>query len=211
MTRRTYDQYCPLAAGFDVIGDRWAPLVIRELLLGPLRYSDLARGLPGIATDILTRRLRELEEAGVLTRRELPPPAATTVYALTERGEALREPMLALARWGLEVMPPPSDTSTFTPTMIANALQIVLRPDAAEELEFAVVASGQPFAVRIAGGSARVERGAATSPAVTLRGEPPALVAALAGDEADPAGVEIEGDRRALGRVRRMVTRPGPG
>ncbi len=209
MARRAYDQYCPVAKGLDVIGDRWALLVIRDLLLGPARYSDLLRGLPGIATDILTRRLRELEQDGVVTRRVLPPPAATTVYELTDRGERLREPLMAIARWGMELLPPPGDPSAFTPTMIANALQVVLRPADDEELEFAVVAGGEEFAVDVRGGEARARRGRAGSPVVTVRGEPGAIVAAFAGDDASPAGVDFEGDRSVLDRLRRMVVVPG--
>jgi DNA-binding HxlR family transcriptional regulator len=209
VARRTYDQYCPIAISLDVIGDRWAPLVIRELLLGPRRYTDLARGLPGIATDMLTRRLRELEEAGVVTRRQLPPPAATPVYELTERGERLRQPLIGLARWGLELMPAPADDLEFTPTMLANALQAVLRPGPRDRLELALVIGGEEFAVHVRAGSARVERGRPDSPELTLRGEPPALVAAVTGDDPRPADVELEGDAAALDRLRSWVTLPG--
>ena len=208
VARRTYDQYCPLAISLDVIGDRWAPLVVRELLLGPRRYTDLARGLPGIATDILTRRLRELEEAGVVTRRDLPPPAATSVYALTARGERLREPLMALARWGLELMPPPAEGVDFTPTMLANALQVLLQPGPRDRLELALVIGEEEFALHVRAGSVRVERGLPESAKLTLRGEPGPLVAALAADDPHPADVELEGEPAALDRLRSMLVLP---
>jgi DNA-binding HxlR family transcriptional regulator len=208
VARRTYDQYCPLAISLDVIGDRWAPLVVRELLLGSRRYTDLARGLPGIATDMLTRRLRELEQAGVVTRRVLPPPAATTVYALTERGERLREPLMALARWGLELLPPPAEGVEFTPTMLASALQVVLQPGPRDRLVLALVIGGEEFAVHVHAGSARVERGLPESAELTLRGDPGPLVAAVTGDESHPTDVDLEGDRGALNRLRSMVLLP---
>lgn len=209
MARRTYDQYCPLAYGLDVIGDRWTPLVIRELLLGPARYSDIARGLPGVATDILTRRLRDLEEAGVVTRRQLPPPAGSVVYELTERGERLREPLFALARWGLELLPLPPDPAVFTPGLLANALQVLLRPGPEDRLELGLVVDGAEFGASVAGGTAVVRRGLPERPELTIRGEPVAVVGAIAGDADDPADVELEGDRSALGRLRAMVELPG--
>lgn len=91
MAKRSYDQYCPLACALDLLGERWTLLIVRDLLLGPKRYGDLHRGLPGLATDLLTERLRALEEAGIVQRRELPPPAAATVYELTDRGRQDRK------------------------------------------------------------------------------------------------------------------------
>lgn len=98
---RRYKQLCGLAVGLDVIGERWTLLIIRDLLLGPKRYSDLASGLPGIGTNLLATRLKTLEGHALITQRRLPPPAASTVYELTESGEALEETVLALARWGM--------------------------------------------------------------------------------------------------------------
>ena len=89
MSRRRYGQFCPLAKALDVLGERWTLLIVRELLAGPKRYTDLRAGLPGLATDLLATRLRELQEAGVVDRHEVPPPTPATVYELTERGRAL--------------------------------------------------------------------------------------------------------------------------
>src|SRR4029450_9660494 len=102
--RKTYAQYCPVARALGVIGERWTLLVVRALLMGPKRYTDLRAGLPGIATDILTARLRTLEQAGFVRRRELPPPAPATVYELTEDALQLRQVILALGRVGLAAL-----------------------------------------------------------------------------------------------------------
>lgn len=100
MPRRSYDHYCPVSRALDVIGDRWSLLVVRELSSGPRRYSDLFADLPGISTDVLAARLRELEREGILTRRRVGPRAATAVYELTPTGTALRPVLDALSGWG---------------------------------------------------------------------------------------------------------------
>ena len=100
MTSRTYDQFCGIARALDLVGERWALLVVRDLILGPKRFTDLRRGLAGIGTNILAARLKELERGGVVRRRTLPPPAASAVYELTDYGRALEGPLLALGRWG---------------------------------------------------------------------------------------------------------------
>jgi DNA-binding HxlR family transcriptional regulator len=111
MTRRSYHQYCPTAYSLDVVGERWTLLIVRELLFGPRRYTDLLNGLPGIGTNLLAKRLREMEQADIIHQRTLPPPASSTVYELTERGRGLEEPLLSLARWGMAYLqvPPPED------------------------------------------------------------------------------------------------------
>lgn len=100
MPRRSYDQYCPLSRALDVIGERWTLLIVRELLAGPRRYTDLHADLPGVSTDVLAARLKEMEQDGLVTRRRLPPPAAATVYELTPRGGDLLSALTALAEWG---------------------------------------------------------------------------------------------------------------
>jgi DNA-binding HxlR family transcriptional regulator len=99
MSNKTYNQYCAIAHALDTIGERWTLIIIRNLLIGPRRFSDLMKGLPGISTNILTDRLKQLEEQAVIHTRYLPPPAASTVYELTEHGLALTDVLAALARW----------------------------------------------------------------------------------------------------------------
>src|SRR5262249_28356926 len=102
---RSYDEYCSLAKSLDVIGDRWTLLIVRELILRePCRYTDLRNGLPGIATNLLAERLRELERAGLTTREDAPPPIATTVFRLTPRGRQLQPVLEGLVRWGVPLM-----------------------------------------------------------------------------------------------------------
>src|SRR5918911_4085171 len=112
MERRSYRQYCGIAPALDLVGERWALLVVRELVLGPKRFSDLREGLPGIATNVLSQRLRELERDGVVVRRRLPPPAASSVYELTDYGQDLVPILLALGRWGARTLAarPPGHT-----------------------------------------------------------------------------------------------------
>ena len=106
MSARSYGQVCGVARSLDLLGERWTMLVIRELLLGPKRFGALAGALPGIGPNLLSARLATLREAGLVERVDLPPPAAVSAYALTERGEGLREPVESLAIWGLDLLEP---------------------------------------------------------------------------------------------------------
>jgi DNA-binding HxlR family transcriptional regulator len=123
---KSYRQRCPLARALDVVGDRWALLVVRELSLGPRRYTDLAAGLPGIGTNVLATRLAELQDAGVITRESLPPPTPATVYRLTDAGWALRPALDALRTWGAVHGRPPADGDALRPGWLL--LRLVGRP-----------------------------------------------------------------------------------
>jgi DNA-binding HxlR family transcriptional regulator len=117
-----YAQFCPVAHALELVGERWALLVVRELLNGPKRYTDLAAALPGIGTNILAGRLRDLEQGGIVQKRQLPPPAAAKVYELTPYGEELREPLYALARWGARSLGPPTPDDSLAPGWLVNAI-----------------------------------------------------------------------------------------
>ena len=125
--RRAYDQYCPIAHALDLVGERWSLLVVRELMRGPKRYTDLAEKL-GIGTNILAARLRDLEVGGVVTKRTLPPPAASRVYELTDYGRQLKGAMRELAVWGARSLGPPSDPAELFPGWLENAIDSVLGP-----------------------------------------------------------------------------------
>jgi DNA-binding HxlR family transcriptional regulator len=125
---KRYDQYCPIARALDLVGDRWALLVVRELMHGPKRYTDLVDHLPGIGTNILAARLRDLEAAGVVTKRTLPPPAASRVYDLTEYGRGLRGALRELALWGARSLGPPTVEDELFPGWLENAIDIILAP-----------------------------------------------------------------------------------
>src|SRR6185437_15881661 len=124
---RSYDDPCGLARALDLVGERWALLVVRELLLGPKRFADLRRGLPGLSQNVLAQRLRELEEAAVVTRRRLEPPASTWAYELTERGRELEPALLALAAWGSRT---PMSPGAAAAELSADALMLALRTTA---------------------------------------------------------------------------------
>jgi DNA-binding HxlR family transcriptional regulator len=124
---KRYDQYCPIACSLGLIGERWTLLVVRELMHGPKRYTDLVDGLNGIGTNILAARLKELEAAGLVERRKLPPPAASTVYELTPTGQELRPVLHELARFGARLMGPPS-LDALDPGWLVDALDLALSP-----------------------------------------------------------------------------------
>jgi DNA-binding HxlR family transcriptional regulator len=122
MPRRSYDQYCPLSRALDVIGERWTVLIVRELLAGPRRYTDLHADLPGVSTDVLAARLKEMEGDGLVTRRRLPPPAAAAVYELTPRGHGLLPALAALADWGASDLTGPRPTDALRAHWLAIPL-----------------------------------------------------------------------------------------
>ena len=157
-----YDQYCPVCHALGLVGERWALLVVRELLRGPRRYTDLIEGLPGIGTNILAARLRELEQGGVVRKRKLPPPAASTVYELTEYGAELEEPLYALARWGARTLGPPGNADDFYPEWGLNAFNALLNPEQARGVtETYVIRVGDDvYTVRLDDGRMSVDIGA---------------------------------------------------
>ena len=124
---KAYHQYCPVAHALDQIGDRWELLIVRELMLGQRRYTDLAEALPGIGSNILATRLRDLEAAGVVRKTKLPPPWAVTVYELTERGRELDSVLRSLAAWGAGTLGPPEAGDCWS----MYAVHVRFRPEAA--------------------------------------------------------------------------------
>jgi DNA-binding HxlR family transcriptional regulator len=136
MKGKCYDQvpYCPMAHALSLVGERWSLLIVRELMHGPRRYTDLANGLPGIGTNILAARLRDLERFGVIEKRKLPPPYASTVYELTPYGSELDEVLYALGRWGARSLGPPQFDAELYPEWGLNALPALFDPDGARDL-----------------------------------------------------------------------------
>jgi DNA-binding HxlR family transcriptional regulator len=126
---RSYNQFCPAATALDLVGERWTLLVIRELMFGPKRYTDLQEGLPGVGPNVLAARLRSLEGAGVIRKRRLPPPAASTVYELTELGEGLRPVLVDLFEWGLQLLRGPGGGDAIKASYWLPALERAARPD----------------------------------------------------------------------------------
>jgi DNA-binding HxlR family transcriptional regulator len=137
---KTYNQYCPVAHALDVVGERWALLIVRELVEhDQLRYSDLHANLPGCGTNILAARLKDLERHGVVQRRKLPPPAASTVYELTDYGQDLRPVLHVLAHWGARSLGPPTPETELEPGWLAGALEMIFLPHStAAPIEFRI-------------------------------------------------------------------------
>jgi DNA-binding HxlR family transcriptional regulator len=190
---KRYNQYCPIAHALDLVGERWSLLVVRELTHGPLRYTDLHERL-GCGTNVLAQRLRELEAGGVLAKRRLPPPAASTVYELTPCGEGLRPVLHTLAWWGVHTLGPPGDDVELEPGWLTGALQTALWSiPATDEIEFRV---GDEVAW-FAGGEVRP--GPADDPAAIVETDARGLFHLLV--DGDLAGVSVTGDEVAVERL----------
>jgi DNA-binding HxlR family transcriptional regulator len=218
MPKRTYDQYCPLACALDLIGERWTLLIVRDLIAGPKRYTDLRRGLPGLATDLLTERLRALEDAGVLRRRKLPPPAAATVYELTERGRELEPAVFGLARFGLSQLGgPPTAEDPPTPDRFGLLLRALFDADrASREPETWVFGGGAPVAVTVSREGVELHANpdeAPRPPTARFIGDVPTIYELVVGRLDTSAALadgrlRVEGDAGALERMRTAFPTP---
>jgi len=186
---KSYHQYCSVARALDVAGDRWVLLIVRELLaLGPSRYTDLRRGLPGIATNLLAERLKAMEAEGLVERHDAPPPVSATLFRLTDRGRELRGVLHALTAWGMEGMTPgPDAQDAVQPHWSALAGALLLRggPDPGTEVVVGIASEGEMLHVvlrRDADGNAfEIRRGAAPAADVTLTGTSMLVGAVLTG------------------------------
>src|SRR6476660_6255789 len=182
---RSYGQYCSVAKALDVGGERWTLLVIRELLLqGPCRYTDLKNGLPGIATNRLAERLRELEAAGLVRREEAAPPVATTLFHLTEAGAGLEPALEALGAWGIRYMTQPADDDEFRSHWFAFPIALFLHDSDTNgpPLSIELRPGGRPAVVEISGGDVRARLGEVPSPDMVLEGSPQLILGLLAAD-----------------------------
>jgi DNA-binding HxlR family transcriptional regulator len=205
--RKSYAQYCALARALDVVGERWTLLIVRDLLIGPKRYTDLRAGLPGIATDILTARLRTLEEAGFVRRRELPPPAPATVYGLTETGRGLGPAIRALGQVGLATLGSPQPGEDVRPERFVVGLHASFRREEFADLTetYELVIDGQPFTVEVTDGVVDVRQGGASSPSISLDIDGDAFVALITGRASIASSLAkrratLQGERSVLER-----------
>ncbi|GLY43574.1 HxlR family transcriptional regulator [Amycolatopsis sp. NBRC 101858] len=201
-TSRSYGDACATARALDVVGERWALLVVRELLLGPQRFSDVRRALPGASSNLVTDRLRELEGHGVVARRKLPPPAASTVYELTEWGRELEPIVLALGAWAARVPLPEPATLGTTSMLLFLRGSACPRTAACYRLEL----DDRVWTVRTEPGRLTVEPGEPVAPDATIRTDPPTLNALLERPQDLDAAIAdgrimVEGDRQAVLRL----------
>jgi DNA-binding HxlR family transcriptional regulator len=198
---KRYDEYCPVAHALGLVGERWALLVVLELMRGPKRYTDLAENLRGIGTNILASRLRDLEAGGVVTKRTLPPPAASKVYELTDYGRELRPVIRELALWGARTLGPPTHEDELFPGWLANALDTVLAPRAPlGRFEFRV---GEEVSSLVDG---EVLDGPIENPDVVVEGDPEGVYYMFIQRRLDCVGVE--GDRGLLEEL--IAAAPAP-
>jgi DNA-binding HxlR family transcriptional regulator len=216
-TKRSYGEACRFAYALDVVGERWALLVVRELLLGPKRFTDLRAGLPHASSNILSERLRDLEHGGVIQRRKLPPPAASTVYELTEWGRELEPVVTKLGAWGAR-SPIPPDSQEIGPDSIVLALRSLFDPGAAGDLGavYELRIGEERFRVDVADGEVELSRGAAEGPAASIAtADAGSFAAILAGqlplDDALATGAaQVEGSKQAAKRFLRLFPMPEP-
>jgi DNA-binding HxlR family transcriptional regulator/putative sterol carrier protein len=212
MAKRSYDQFCPAARALDVLGERWTLLIIRELLLGPKRYTDLVTGLPGIGPNVLAERLRHLQAAGVVERTTLRPPAASTVYELTPLGHGLRPVLLSLMNWGIHFLGRPRPGEAANPGWLLQLLEAAADHDAArgvtESYQFCV--DGSLLHVDVDDGRVEAREGPAPDPAIVSTTDFDTFLAlgarAITPAEAIAEGrLEFEGDPEAAERAIRIL------
>ncbi len=189
-----YEQYCPVAHALELVGERWSLLIVRELLKGPKRYTDLADALPRIGTNVLAARLKDLETWGVVGKRRLPPPAPAQVYELTPYGLELKPVLRELARWGLRSLPAPEDDAALAPGWLPGALDTFFAPVAPDaSFEFRI---GDEVASLVDGEAAV---GSADDPDVVVESDPVAFYYLFV--ERRWNGVTVEGDRALFERL----------
>jgi DNA-binding HxlR family transcriptional regulator len=210
-TARRYDDPCGIARALDVVGDRWALLIVRELIFGPKRFVQLRHGLHGVSPNVLAQRLRELEDAAVVRRDMLDPPASVAVYELTGRGRALEPILLELGRWGSREPAPAAHELSVNALLLA--LKTVFDPAASVDATFALGVDGEWFGVTVASGSIGITRGRTEDPAVTFETDVATLRSVAFGREpitvAEAAGrLTVNGDRRLAERFARMFPVP---
>jgi DNA-binding HxlR family transcriptional regulator len=212
-TTRSYQDACGIARALDVVGERWALLVVRELLLGPQRYSDLRHALPNASSNVIADRLRELEANDVVQRRKLSPPAASWVYELTPQGRELEPILLALGGWGLRV-PPPEPPIVLSATSVLLYLRGRAHPDpAAPPTVVHIQLDDRTWTVRVQDGRLEIETGATAPADGTLRTDPETLNDLIEAPSRLRAALRrgaarVRGDEAAIRRLLRQVEIP---
>ena len=206
--RRSYQQYCAVAKALDVVGERWTMLILRDFVhLGPRRFSDLLRTLPGIGKSMLAARLRRLEDEGLVRRRRLPPPAGRVVYELTELGRGIERAMIELGRFGGAFMGARADDESFLPSGHISAIRATFRAEAAEGLSrrYQFEIDGEPFFVEIDDGAVTACEGTLPEPDLAVATDIDTSIALMTrelapADALREGRVRIEGDSGELER-----------
>lgn len=209
MSSRAYNQFCTLAFALDLVGDRWTLLIIRELLTGPRRFTDLAHGLPGISSNLLSERLKGLEQHGVLQRRVLPPPAGSPVYELTPLGQALESPLVELGKWGSQFTPDSLEGVALpSPGAMALALKAFFRAEQAQGANetYELHLDNEILQVQVREGELDIQQGTRLQPQAIFHTSMEVFAGLFAG-QVEPAAaissglIQVEGDPGALHRL----------
>ncbi len=213
---RTYGQHCGVAKALELVGERWALLIVRDLVLGPRRFTDLQRGLGRIPSNVLTSRLKELEDSGVIVRRALPRPEKAVVYELTEYGRRLEPIVVDLLLWGMESLGDPRPEDSFSENSFLLGLRVAFQPSAARDLDvtYEIHMDDSIFQARIAQGRLELADGPADAPDLTiesdlglgelLRGE------ITAAEARKRKVVRLKGETALLDRFAELFRLPGP-
>jgi len=210
---RRYGDPCGIARALDVVGERWAVLVVRELMFGPRRFGQIADGLPGLSPNVLSQRLRELEADGLVRRSTLPPPASVAVYELTERGRALEPVLVELGRWGSAT--PRSTTRDLSPAAILFSLRTLFDPGVGGRVTYGLQLAGEWYGVEVDGPTIRVTRGRPAGAVASLSTDVATLrqvtmLGSKVRDAEQSGRLIVEGDRRAAARFPKYFRRPQP-
>jgi DNA-binding HxlR family transcriptional regulator/putative sterol carrier protein len=216
--KRSYGDACGIARALDVVGERWALMVVRELLLGPKRFTDIRAGLPHVSPDMLAQRLRDLEQAGLVHHRRLPPPYGSQVYELTASGRALESTLLELGRWGGAFAPPPHDDMGMSVDAHILSLRALFDAERAGDFSARVELrlDSERFCVVIADGTVEAGRGELPDADIVIEADPPMmllevlhghrrLAEALAAET-----IHISGDKRKAKRFMTLFPLPAP-
>jgi DNA-binding HxlR family transcriptional regulator len=216
-TLRTYGDGCAIARGLDLVGERWALLVVRELLLGPKRHTDLRRGLPNASPNVLSQRLGELERAGVIRRRKLPPPAGARVYELTDWGRELEDTVMSLGRWAARSPTPAGDAPIRSADSVILALRGRFDAEAANGLRagYELRLGEDRYRIDVADGRLEAVRGSADRADAIIDTDPDTLDKLLwksqpLADAQRSGRLTIEGDEAAVERFVQLFPMPAP-
>jgi len=213
---KSYNQYCPIAKALDLVGDRWSLLIVRELLIrGPSRYTDVRNGLPGIATNLLAGRLRELERAGLVKKEEAPPPIATTLFDLTERGQALEPVLLQLGAWGSPLLATARRSYGPMPHWLVLLLRLHFAGSVpgASRARIEIRADGVPITLDLKGGKVSIVLGPSRAADARITGDAATVLEFMTGRlprvRAQRRGLRLAGDLSAIRRIVPRCTRKG--